>query len=238
MASRAKKKAIINNQDLQPKVDNVVIAHKENKWGSTYIALTIILLLLLFFMILLSPIFTADIKFSLTGSTSDAQEYNFTVTSLDVLIAPLRGCTSGFRFMLEKMGATFKTDKEYTNIVETLATYIRDENIEKINDLGINVLVNTYIFFVIFLLAVAAQILEAKLKKKGLISLIGSASLFAMVLYFFIYTLALNIKTILTSAFLNGAWGIWLILFLSMGYLAINIVNYVNKRKEKDNENL
>ena len=238
MASRAKKKAISNGREDQKIQAIVTDEHYCEKWRAIFTGITVATLIIMFILILVAPMLSADLKFSLSGKSEDQQEYRIDITALDALIAPLRGCNTGFRFMLEKMGATFSSNEDYQEMEEVLSQYIKPEAIEQINDLGVSVFVNTIILFVIFIVAIVIQIFDANCKRKGLLSLIGFSTFFVMVLYYFIYCLALNIKTILSSSFINGGWGVWLLFILALTYVVVNVINYIKLGREGRDENL
>ena len=238
MASRAKKKANLNTQNIQEEQKQPELQVATTKWGKAYTPVVILLLIFIFFMIMLSPTLFAKIKMTLTGSTEDVEEYTFNVSTLDVIFAPIRGCTSGFKFMLEKMGSSFKSQKEYESMLELVTPYLPTGSVEKANDLGVKVLVISYFLFATFIAAVVLNILDFKYKKKGLFATIGASLFFVMTLVEFIFSLALNVNTIFSSSTINAGWGLWLLFFASMGYLAATITTWVSGSKEKRSENV
>ncbi len=238
MSSRAKKKATSSGRENQRVESIVTDEHYCEKWQAIYAGITIATLIIMFIMILVAPMLSANLKFSLSGKSDDAQEYSFDVTALDALIAPLRGCNTGFRFILEKMGATFASNENYQEMEDALSQYLKQETVDNINELGVSVFINTIILFTIFIAAIVIQIFDAKCKRKGLLSLIGFGTFFAMVLYYFIFCLAVNARTVLSSSSIVGGWGVWILFILAIAYLVVNIINYIKFGKEKRNENL
>lgn len=238
MASRAKKKASINPQPIVAPQESMVADKNNNKWTKIHLATSIVLLLLLFFIIMLSPVLFANIKLSLSGDAESASEHSFYVSALDIMFAPVRGCNSGFRFLLEKMGAEVSTQSKYENVVALIAPLLAKDTVENVNSLGVTALVFSYVLFTMYLAAIALDISDIKLKKKGLLSLIGSGCLFAAALAYLIFTLTINISTMFSSSKMNASWGIWIIFFVAIAYFAINIATWVNGLKEKKNENV
>ena len=238
MASRAKKKASLNPQVEATQKVEVKVENNNAKWSNIHLATTIVLLLVLFFMIMLSPTLFAKIKMSLTGSEEDAAEQSFNVTMLDIMFAPVRGCNSGFRFMLEKMGAEVGTQSKYEALVELIGPLLDKDAVEKMDSLGVSLLILTYILFAIYIAQVVLNILDIKLKKNALFSLIGNGLFFAISLAYLIFALAINVNTIFTSSSINATWGLWLIFFISIAQIAINIATWVNGSKRAKNEDV
>ena len=238
MSSRAKKKAASNVRENQVREPIITDEHYCERWHAIYAGITIATLIIMFILILVAPMLSAHLKFTLTGKSEDTQEYDFDVTALDALIAPLRGCNTGFRFMLEKMGATFTSNENYKEMEAGFAQYLKQDTIDEINELGTSVFINTITLFAMFIVAIVIQIFDAKCKRKGLLSLIGFGTFFVMVLYYFIYCLAVNAKTVLSSSSIIGGWGVWILFILALAYLVVNIINYIKLGKEKRDESL
>ena len=189
-------------------------------------------------MIILSPTIFAKIKLSLTGEEADSAEYSFNASSLDMMFAPIRGCTSGFRFMLEKIGCEIKSDEAYQKLINVIGPMLPANTIETVDALGVSLTVMSYVFFAVFIAMVVLCILDFKFKKKGLLSLIGSGLFFIMSLIYLIFVMTINVNTIFSSSTINASWGLWLVFFISLAYLAINIATWVNGLKGKKNENV
>ena len=170
MASRAKKKASNNTQNVGAVPQVQSIDQNNNKWATIHLASTIVVLILLFFMIILSPTIFAKIKLSLTGEEADSAEYSFNASSLDMMFAPIRGCTSGFRFMLEKIGCEIKSDEAYQKLIDVIGPMLPANTVENVDALGVSLTVMSYVFFAIFIAMVVLCILDFKFKKKGLLS--------------------------------------------------------------------
>ncbi len=239
MASRAKKKAA-DTKRLDNAKTNVVETTNltPNKWTNIYFATTVLLLLFTFFIMLLSPVISGTLKINTTGSSEEAEAHDFHASLLDIGIAPLRGCTAGFRFLLEKMGATFDSNEDYEKIVALAAPYVGQDKIDQANKMGVVTLVFTIIIDVAFLAMLTLYILgNSKFKNKKL-SLIGSGLFFIATLAYLIFAMAANVNTIFSSSSITGGWGIWVLLFVAIGFVTIEIVNLFKQKEVKKNENV
>lgn len=240
MSSRAKKKQIVNRTQEKQNLEAVASTSIKDisKWDTIYLAVSIVMIVFLFFMLLLAPTLSATFKLSVTGESADTESYAFTVTNLDLLIAPLRGCTSGFRYLLEQAGLTFNSKKTYTETVTLIAKAIGDDSIDKVNDLG-NVafafgVIEAFFFLAYFVLF----ILDKSKYKMPLLPLIGSSTFVLASFSNLIFAMSTSIKTLFSSSTVTAGWGNWIILFVSLGVLAINIANYIKYKRDDKNENV
>ena len=80
----------------------------------------------------------------------------------------------------------------------------KKDAVEKMDSLGVSLLILTYILFAIFIDQVVLNILDIKLKKNALFSLIGNGIFFAIYLAYLIFALAINVNTIFTSSSINA----------------------------------
>ena len=240
MASRAKKKANDLNKVSAPVATTPVADTKveNSKLSISCTTMNVVVVLLIFFMLLLAPLLAATIKISTTGTASDAQVYDFTVTSLDAVIAPMRGCTQGFRFLLEKMDINIESDEIYQGLLDLIAPLYGEDKIEQVNTMGIATLVMSINLSIFFVAMVALIIVDYNKKKNRLYSMVGTGFFMLSTLEYLIFSLAINMKTIFNQSSITGGWGIWVLFFISVGLFAINIATYLKNRKESQNENL
>ncbi len=240
MASRAKKKANDINKQNAPVATTPVAPQKMDNsklsiWCTT---MNVVLTLIILFMLLLAPLLFASLKISTTGTASDAEQYEFNVTSLDAIIAPMRGCTKGFRFVLEKMGITIESDDIYQGIVDLVAPLYGEDKIEQVNTMGIATLVMSVNLSVFFVAMVALIIVDYNKKRNRLYSMVGTGFFMLSSLEYLIFSLAINLKTVFNQSTITSGWGIWILFFISLGLFAINIATYLKNRKIKQNENV
>ena len=240
MASRAKKKA----NDLINKSTPVAVAPiaqekvKNSKLSIYCTTSNVVLVLLILFLLLLAPLLSATIKISTTGTASDAQVYDFYVTSLDAVIAPMRGCTQGFRFVLEKMDITISSDEIYQGLVDLIAPLYGEDKIDSINTMGIATLIMSINLSVFFIAMVALIIIDYNKKKDRLYSTVGTGFFMLSSLEYLIFSLAIHTNTIFNQSSITSGWGIWVLFIVSLGLFAINIATYLENRKKKQNEDV
>ena len=240
MASRAKKKANDLNKVLAPVATANVVENKveNSKLSISCTTMNVVITLLIFFMLLLAPLLSATLKISITGTASDAQEYSFTASSLDAILAPMRGCTQGFRFVLEKMDIHVKNDEVYLGLIDLLAPLYGQDKIDQVNTLGIATLVMSINLSVFFVAMVVLIIIDYNRKKERLYSTVGTGFFMLATLEYLIFSLAINLKTIFNQSSITGGWGIWVLFFISCGLFAINIATYLKNMKVTQYENL
>ena len=240
MASRAKKKANDLNKVLASVATANVVENKveNSKLSISCTTMNVVITLLIFFMLLLAPLLSATLKISITGTASDAQEYSFTASSLDAILAPMRGCTQGFRFVLEKMDIQVKNDEVYQGLIDLIAPLYGQDKIDQVNTLGIATLVMSINLSVFFVAMVVLIIIDYNRKKERLYSTVGTGFFMLATLEYLIFSLAINLKTIFNQSSITGGWGIWVLFFISCGLFAINIATYLKNRKVTQNENL
>ena len=236
MASRAKKKAASVNVETQKEI--VVQKSTLDKWSKSYLATSIILLFFVFFMLMFAPIIGGTVKITAEGSTEDAEAQSFGASSLDIVIAPIRGCTSGFKFMLEKLGANFKNEETYEMVRSIAEKYIGVDKVNDIDELGVTTLVFTEILSVSALAMFVLAILSFALKNKRKLMYIGVCQFALINLVYFIYALVVNSKTLFTDSSIGAGWGCYLVFFAMIALVTINIVDFLKGRKVSKNESV
>ena len=202
MASRAKKKANDLNKVLASVATANVVENKveNSKLSISCTTMNVVITLLIFFMLLLAPLLSATLKISITGTASDAQEYSFTASSLDAILAPMRGCTQGFRFVLEKMDIQVKNDEVYQGLIDLIAPLYGQDKIDQVNTLGIATLVMSINLSVFFVAMVVLIIIDYNRKKERLYSTVGTGFFMLATLEYLIFSLAINLKTIFNQS--------------------------------------
>ena len=240
MASRAKKKANdLSKQSVQ--VATAPVAEQKvdvNKLSISCTAMNVIVTLLIFFMLLLAPLLSATIKISTTGTASDAETYDFTVSSLDAIIAPMRGCTQGFRFVLEKMDIEIKSDEIYDGLMDLIVPLYGQDKVDSVNKMGVATLIMSINLSVFFIAMVALIIIDYNKKKDRLYSTVGTGFFVLSTLEYLIFSLAVNTNTLFSQSSITSGWGIWVLFFISCDLFAINIATYLKNRGKEQNEDM
>ncbi len=237
MASRAKKKTTDINRQAKVAAKVEKVENKgQTKWSSIYFATTILLFLFIFFIMLLSPVLSGYIKMDIAEYDEAIEVSNFSPSLLDILIAPMRGCTSGLKYIMEESGML--SSKSYSVVEPIVVKYIGQSKVDDLNTLAIVAFVFTIVIDVFFIAMFVMYLLDNLKFKNKVLSLVGSSAFSLVSLAYLVFTLSANIKTIFSSSSVTGGWGIWVILFASLGMLAINIANYIKFRSVTKNENV
>ncbi len=167
---------------------------------------------------------------------------NFTISVLDILIAPLRGINSGYRFSLEKIGVSATSSESWEKIEKIIdeGAYVSESTKQAINVLGIFAYITTICMVLSYIDIIVCGVISRKKGKKNFLSLLISSGIFALVVaVIFISIIVVYIKSSAIGVSVTTGWGIWLIgLFaaIALGGCVANMI--INKNKRVKNENL
>lgn len=241
MSSRSKKK----NLNREKSVDNKSAPQEKvelKDFNSIFNVALVFVLVVLFFLIILSSLYSVSVKLDLEEVQEDGEYSNFTVSALDILIAPIRGINSGYRFSLEKVGISATSSESWESIEKIIndGAYVSESTKQAINVLGIFAYVTIVCMVLSYISIIVCGVISRRKGKKDFLSLLICSGIFALIVaIIFISMIVIYIKSSAIGVSVTTGWGIWLIgLFaaITLGGCIANMV--INKNMKVKNENL